>query len=407
MNRIFPYLLALLIIGLTLLAFGEEASSGEEGVLLRYRLEPGDVQVFEADVNLDVKVTAAKGSRTQDAATTMAIRMPFSIRGTAINDDGTMQAEVAIHGFNMDVNATSAGQQMTIKADERALEVTQNGKTVMSGEWGSVQLNQFPDLSRLLDLTITARLNDRGEMVEMGGLDRLDGQLEGFDLSQALDNQVVYPDKAVKPGDSWTHTLTQDFANAALPGGKMTLTATVTYTVLERATYRNRDCLKLKLEADFTNPDASNKLRFEQGVAGIAYVDVATGVLLDCRLKLTQHISGTMDRADVDLTSGGTVEISYAGGSKKYDELVRASADAEGAVLKALSVPMVTETKITINGQKYATGDTLTFDGQDYRVVAFRPTALKLHRLSDSAVYQLGLGSEGRIAYVRLLGFAE
>jgi hypothetical protein len=212
MNRILPYLLALLIIGLTLLAFGDSASSSDDGVLLRYRLDPGDVQVFEADVKLDMRVTAVQGGQTQEATTTMAIRLPFSIRCTATNDDG----------FTMNVNAASAGQQMTIQADERALEVKQNGKTVLSGEWGSVQLSQFPDLSKLLDLRITARYNDRGEIVEMGGADGLAGQLEGFDLNQALDNQVVFPDTAVKPGDSWTHELTQDFANAALPGATAT-----------------------------------------------------------------------------------------------------------------------------------------------------------------------------------------
>jgi hypothetical protein len=413
MNRIFPWLLALLIIGLTLLAFGEEASSGEEvssgeeGVLLRYRLDPGDVQVFEAEAKLDMKATATQGGQTQNATTAMAIHMPFSLRGTATGDDGTMQAEVAIHGFDIDVDIAAAGQRMTMSGDERGLEVKQNGTTVISGDWGSANLGQFPDLRQLLDLKMNARFNDRGELVELGGLDTAPAQLQGFDLSQALDNQVVYPEQAVKPGDSWTHELTQKVVNPALPGGKITLKATMTYTVLERATYRNRDCLKLKFEADFTNPDTSSKVQLQQAVDGTAYIDIATGVPLDCRLKLTQRMDGTIDGVKVGVTGGGTVKLSYAGGQKRYDELVHDLADAAGNVLGTLSVPMVTEKTITIGEERYAKGDVLNAGGEQYRVVAFRSTALKLHRVSDSAVYQLGLGAGGRVTYVKLLGFAD
>ncbi|MBN1916784.1 MAG: hypothetical protein JW889_02655 [Verrucomicrobia bacterium] len=408
MDRVLPYLLALLVIGLSLLAFGEEPSSAEEGVLLRYRLDPGDVQVFEADVKLDMVVNALQGSRSEDAATKMAIHMPFSILGTATNDDGTMQAEVAIHGLSLDMTMSMAGERMEMKADECGIEIKRNGTPFISGEWGSAQLSQFPDLSRLLSQKIEARFNDRGEMIDMGGLDALANQIQGLDLSQAFDNQIVYPEQAVRQGDSWTHEVTEAIANPAQPGGKMTIEAIATYTVLDRLTYRNRDCLKLRIQADFTNPPATGAVRFEQKVNGTAYVDVASGVPLGCRLEITQQIQGTVGGVGVTLNGSGTVDLRYAGGRQRYDELIRDSAATGAAVhLQSLSIPMVTEKTITINKERYAKGETLNVGDEQYRIVAFRPTTLKLHRLSNSAVYQLGLGAGGRVAYVKLLGFAE
>ena len=55
----------------------------------------------------------------------------------------------------------------------------------------------------------------------------------------------------------------------------------------------------------------------------------------------------------------------------------------------------------------YRKGDVVTVGGDEYRIVAFKSTALKLHRPSDSAVYQLGVSSQGCVTYVKLLGHAN
>ena len=80
--------------------------------------------------------------------------------------------------------------------------------------------------------------------------------------------------------------------------------------------------------------------------------------------------------------------------------------DPRADALEELHIPMVTGTKITINGRTYAKGDMVTIAGDEYAVVTFKATAVKLHRQSDSAVYQLGINSRGRVTYVRLLGYA-
>ena len=412
MNRTFAILLALLIIGLTSLALSEDgAADGEDGaVLLRYRLKPGDVQVYKADVMMNMDITTVEFSKPEKISTVMTMRLPFSIQGTECCDDGTMLAEVRFHGLYISVDMTRDREKISVTADEKGIEVSRNGSKLISGAWGSPELKQFPDMRKLLHLSLGTRFNDRGEMLEMTNLDTLAKEFEGFegmDFSQTLDNQVVYPEHPVGPGDSWEHELVEEFKNSALPGGKLTMAGKARYTVLEQVTHRNRSCLKLALEAAFSNPDASSGMQFEQTVEGTVFVDIATGVPLDCRLTISQRLSGTVQGIELTLKGGATVTLSYIGGKKKFDELTRTAPDERADALSCLRVPMVTKEKINIGGTEYAKGDVLSLDGQAYTVVAFKATALKLHRQSDSAVYQLGLGNGGRITYVKLLGYAK
>lgn len=410
MSRTLAFLLALLIIGLTSLALGgevtpnSESAGADDAVLLRYRIEPGEAQVFEAAVTLNMQMTATGRGKSQDASMNMTVSLPFSIRGTERCDDGTMLGDVRFHGFQMNMDTRQGGERLSVKADEQRVEVSRNGSKLVDGEWGSADLGGMPDLRTLLGVTLNARFNDRGEIVEITNLESVADQLAGIDINQTLNNQVIYPEQAIRPGDTWQHELTQHFSNAAMPGGSITITGQATYTVLERLTWRNRPCLKLGLEARFQGPQGD--LRFEQTLTGTVYVDIATGVPLDSRLDMKQNLAGTVQHVTVTLKGTGSVSMCYIGGSRKYDELVNAQEAARAEPLRQLEVPMITEDKIKINGAAYSKGDLIEIAGEQYRLVAFKSTALKLHRQSDSAVYQLGISSEGRVTYVKLLGHA-
>ena len=420
MNRTLAILLALLIIGLTALALGgdgaDDAVPGDRGgVLLRYRLEPGDVQVYQADIKLAMEINAKQPDTPQDLAVGMTMRLPFSISGTERRDDGTMLADLRFHGFRITVETTQGDDTITFRADEQGLETRRNGQTLLSGQWGSTELGDMPDLRTLLDVTLRARFNDRAELLEMTGLEGLASGFQGMDLSQGLNNQVVYPENPVAPGDTWEHDLTQQVNNPAVPGASMTVAGKATYTVLGQVTHRNRSCLKLGVEALFENPEPSSGINFEQTVTGTVFVDIATGVPLDCRLELTQRFGGSTQGVAFALNGTGSITISYLGGKRKLDELTDTAVDgpadgpADGSTdaLRQLEVPMITGEKIRIGSRNYARGDVLTLEGEDYTVVAFKPTALKLHRKSDSAVFQLGVSSQGRITYIKLLGVAR
>lgn len=402
MSRTLAILLALLIIGLTSLALGKDA------VLLRYRLEPGDVQVYQADIKLDMEINTKQPNAPKDVSVGMSMRLPFSISGTERRDDGTMLADLRFHGFRITMETTQGDDTITFRADEQGLEMRRNGQRLLSGQWGSTKLGNMPDLRKLLDVTLRARFNDRAELLEMTGLEGLASGFQGMDLSQGLNNQVVYPEHPVAPGDTWEHDLTQQVNNPAVPGATMTVAGKATYTVLGQVTHRNRSCLKLGLDALFENPEPSSGINFEQTVTGTVFVDIATGVPLDCRLELTQRFGGSTQGVAFALNGTGSITISYLGGKRKLDELTDDTAvDGPADALRQLEVPMITGEKIRIGSRNYARGDVLTLEGEDYTVVAFKPTALKLHRKSDSAVFQLGVSSRGRVTYVKLLGVAN
>jgi len=404
MSRTLAILLALLIIGLTSLALGDEAT---EPILLRYRFQPGDVQCYEAEATFNMTVSGAQGGQQQSVSTVISMRLPFSMRCTELADDGTMMAEIRFHGLHMQMKMQQAGQNMTMTADEAGVRVVQNGTVVMDGAWGSPELSQIPDMRALFEIALGARFTDRGELVEITNLDELPQEFQGFDLTQALDNQVVYPEHPVAPGDSWVHDLSQNMMNATLPSGRVNMVGQARYTVLEQTTYRNRPCLKLAIEADLDVPDASEGMRLDQTFQGTAYIDLATGVPLNTHINIEQDLAGSFEGTEFSITGRGTVILSYIGGKRKYAELARAANDEAAGVLRELHIPMVTETSVTINGKNYAKGDGVTFAGDTYTVVAFKTTALKLHRRTDSAVYQLGLGSGGRVLYVKFLGYAD
>jgi hypothetical protein len=408
MSRTLAFLLALLILGLTSLALGGEATGdagGGDAVLLRYRLEPGEAQVFEVAVTFNMQMTAAGRGAPQNASMDMTVRLPFSVRGTERCDDGTMLGDVRFHGFQMTMDTRQGRERLSVKADEQRLEVSRNDSKLVEAEWGSASLGSMPDLRKLLGVTLNARFSDRGEIVEITNFDSVADQLAGIDINRTLSNQVVYPEQAIRTGDTWQHELSQVIQNPATPGGSVTVKGRATYTVLERLTWRNRPCLKLGLEARFDGPQGD--LRFEQTLTGAVYVDIATGVPLDSQLDMKQDVEGTVEGVTLTLKGAGTISASYLGGSHKYDELVNAQEAARAEPLHQLEIPMITGDRIRINGANYARGDLLNVAGEQYQVVAFKSTALKLHRQSDSAVYQLGISSEGRVTYVKLLGHAD
>jgi len=201
MNRTLAFLLALLIIGLTSLALGDgNAVTGDrDAVLLRYRLEPGDVQVYQADIKLNMKINTDQPDAPQNLAVGMTIRLPFSISGTERCEDGTMLADLRFHGFGLGMETKQGADTITFRADEQGIETRRNGQTLLSGQWGSTELGNMPDLRELLDVALRARFNDRAELLEMTGLEGLAGGFQGMDLSQGLNNQVVYPEHPVAP----------------------------------------------------------------------------------------------------------------------------------------------------------------------------------------------------------------
>ena len=109
----------------------------------------------------------------------------------------------------------------------------------------------------------------------------------------------------------------------------------------------------------------------------------------------------------------GTVGASAEAGASPGPDAGTEPADREDSeqdpveALLALTVPMVSGNGIKIGPCLYCKGDLVRVGGDDYRIIAFKSTALKLHRRSDSAVYQLGINSQGRITYVKLLGYAN
>jgi len=416
MSRTFQILLIILIVGLASLAFGDDA------VLLRYRIEPGEVQVYRAGAKFNMRINMTAADAPQKVTTTMTIRCPFSIKGTERRDDGTMLAELRFHGFDMRMDTIQGAEKITFSMDEHGLEGYRNGTKIMGGAWGSPELAQFPDLSTLLDVPFVARFSDRGEILEITNLESLGASFQGADFSQLLDNNVIYPEEPVRPGDTWKRELTQGLSNTGLPGGEATVAGTATYTVLEQLTHRNRPCLKIGVEAAFDNPAPAGPMQFDMTMNGIVFVDIATGAPLDSEITFSQKMAGSVQGASFKMTNTGSITVAYVGGETTLDELGNARAtartpadttthaitepDAGADDLKDLHIPMVTGTKITINGHTYAKGDLFAVGDEEYAVVAFKTTAVKLHRQSDSAVYQLGMDSRGCVTYVKLLGHA-
>jgi hypothetical protein len=286
-----------------------------EPVLLRYKLAPGELHVYEINMTLSVKLTSTELGKITDTTTAVKLRLGYDTTGKSRATDGTILADVHFHAFDMQVDVTRNGIRTQMTADEKRAALYLNGSLVASGEWGAPGLSALPNLGELLTTTVEARITERGEVLEMQNPAVLTDEVSAFDMREIVGSSLVFPEKPVGPGDSWEEEVneTVQIGHPGDPATSVVLSGKAKYTVLERTTYANRPCTKIAITASTKSGPASGQLHVSRTVEGVSYIEEATGIELRSELTLGQTVGGSLQGASVTGTMSASGTLIYKG----------------------------------------------------------------------------------------------
>jgi hypothetical protein len=281
---------------------GGGALASGDAVALKLNLKPGESfnQNMKMDMNMNMEVMGQK----MDMKMNIGSGMKFAAK--QLNADG---------GMDMDMTYTNAAATMDMGA--------------LGGAAGAGAMNDI--LKKVMDAmvgeTVSISLNKNGELTRASGFERIkenlvrkadslglpeasvDQMVEGF-AEKNLDANMkmlfaIYPDKPVKPGDTWVKESVQEVNN-----------------------------IKMKMKNEYT----LNKV--EGSTAHIALKSTAAG-------KGSMRQGATEVELDMDLTQAGTLEMNIANGvlkAGKMDMKVDATVNAGG-----MKAPMKMNANYTIS----------------------------------------------------------
>ena len=287
----------------------EDKTPADNGVVLRYRLKQGELQVYEATQELSMEFAAAKEAITINGSQTESVRLRYSVRGKRLAADGTTVAEIRFHALQYQKDTALGPDKTRVEGDENGATLYRNGAVVYSGKWGSSKLAGAPNFSKHLNTTYSVRFDDRGEVQ----LESVAKKIEAIDLEQMLGGKRVFPKGPVRPGDSWMADLSDEFDNPAEPGATIPIVGKARYTVLERTTHRNRRCVKLSIAGMMTQGESAGDVQIRAALNGTSYIDEATGIQLDTNLTLSIEMTGAIMGMNMKMKGSGRITVAYKG----------------------------------------------------------------------------------------------
>jgi len=259
-----------------------------EPVLLRYTLKPGERQVYHTEVAMNGLIGVGEGRITQHLVTKSSTQVGFSLLGAG-EANGVYDADVSYHKLRLAMEFTrGTGRKVRIEADERKVTALLDGQPIFSGKWEDYKDTEGPDFATLLRTTARIKISSRHEVLDMG---ELGGMLAKAGMAGGVAGTVdlVYPAQAVRGGDTWEGSFEESVKDPSGSGGRIPIPGKITYTVLERAEYMKRPCVKLLVEMSGGAVDQASGLAVRFTATGTEYIDEERGI------PFGADITGTTD----------------------------------------------------------------------------------------------------------------
>ncbi len=247
----------------------------------------------------------------------MTMTMKGNVNGQPLDMHNTM-----VTGYHFMANADSAGwKKMQATISHIAMNINANGQNVnydsdkpgdsadvTSGTMGKV-------LGAMKNAQFYFTINSKGEVGSVTGIDDMmqhamssvnspagvamaSGVSSSFNeenFKQNLQQSFnMYPDKPVKPGDTWTNTTTMNSQGAQM---KMNNTYTLQYVTDSIA--------NIKVDSKISAPGSGASMGLNGTMSGTMKFDVPTGVALDGNLdmnmKMTMNTGGQITPVTTDI----------------------------------------------------------------------------------------------------------
>lgn len=241
--------------------------------VFRYKFKPGDTQRYDTVMAQAIKMDGAN-SGMPPVDTTSTIKATMRTKTESVDPEGA---------------AT-----LTTTYDALELAITQNGVQVDKS-----QVAPLEDMLR--GMTSRSQMTDRGEPRDV----KIDGQDQGMkQLTESMKSALVgtnpvFPDKGLKPGESWAQKIPMNLAQGGL---KLTINFDVKYTFLGFAHVGEVRTAIFRTDVESSMNDDANALgnaRFKVSGAGkglgYLYFDPSRGTVVKSDLEMKQSTDMTVD----------------------------------------------------------------------------------------------------------------
>jgi len=251
----------LLAAGLLVVLLVGAAAQAQNGLVLRYRYAPGDVQTYL------MKGTVQGAVKTADASempVTADMDGRITAKTTAVSDRGVASQEITLGRLTVTTEAMGIQSQAVIEAGK--ITVTVNGQPV--------ELPQGIPGVAAFGTPIKAKVDPRGRVLQMDTTP-LGDLAAGFDPSMLRETSVVFPEGPVNVGDSWSSKMTIPLN---MMGRKTNVTLDFTYTFAGVEQYKGKDVARLDLKGTATMASAGDSaFQSRQTFSGFELFDYSAG----------------------------------------------------------------------------------------------------------------------------------
>lgn len=241
--------------------------------VFRYKFKPGDTQRYDTNMAQAIKMDAANsGMPPMDTTSTIKATMRTKIE--SVDPDGSAL--------------------LTTTYDSLELAIVQNGVQVDKAQVAPLE-------EMLKGVSSRSKMTDRGEPrdVKLDGQDQGMKQLTESMKSALVGTQPVFPEKGLKPGESWLQKIPMNLAQGGL---KLTINFDVKYTFLGFANVGETRTAIFRTDVESSMNDDANALgnaKFKVSGAGkglgYLYFDPIRGTVIKSDLEMKQTTDMTVD----------------------------------------------------------------------------------------------------------------
>ncbi len=256
--------------------------ANDEAVTLKFNLQPGMNYEYDMDMNMSMKGNVS--GQNVDMHNTMATGYHFK----SLSDSaGWKKMQATISHIAMNIN--SNGQKINYDSDKPGdtLDVTSH---TMAKVLGTMKDAQF-----------YFNINSKGEVGSVSGIDDMmqhamssvnspagvamaSGVSSSFNednFKQNLQQSFnMYPDKPVKPGDTWTNATTMSSQGTPMKMDNTYTLQSVTDSVAN-----------IKVDSKITSPGAGSAMGLNGTMTGTMKFDIPTGIAVDGDLDMNINMS--------------------------------------------------------------------------------------------------------------------
>jgi hypothetical protein len=206
-----------------------------------------------------------------------------------------------------DITQEVMGQEMKIEVNSNMLQnmaaeiSADNSIVIISSLDSAIVHTKMPmrDTTTILSNLIGKRekitISNNGKVIEKKMIDTISGQNEMYkQVTNGLDKFVLFPDKPVKIGESWTSAETDTIE---MMGGKLINKADITYKLIGTENKLGYDCLKIEMDAKNNNEGSAKVMGMDLTIEGTGktkgtiYFSQESGVIVFADMKVDNDMT--------------------------------------------------------------------------------------------------------------------